>query len=491
MQRHGRTAIVASGRVFADALVAGPFAARGRHPILLTKPSIFRRDVARYLTETDVEHVILMGGTGALPEIIEESITDLGIEVTRLAGATRYDTAVAAAELAVRRYSLTCFTERRAGLARGQVPFDSFSAAPLLARLCAPLLLADPDSVPVPTARYLNQARTGIGSFTGDKLDVHIFGGNAAVSDTAIDDYLAGGTAVGVECDLELGSKPRAIIDDVDAILPVWSPDCRRFAYTHNREIWTADVDGGNRVKLTRGIFPDWSPDGKRIAFSRSTDRVEHGRYVEHIHAVNIDGTDEAQLTRAVASDLAPRWSPDGRRILFRRIDLSAAPDPDDIFGNRHLVIIDADGRNETDVDARAFYERAHFWTHDGERISVENPGGVATVRDDGSDWKPVWPVTLSDIRFGEYAWSPDGCRIALVNRVRHDDGLYESYIKVLNLENSDVITVVSYTGTNVFNVPEIIAPRWSPDGRFIAYSLHDGKVIPQRPLVVARIPPP
>ena len=35
----GRTAVIASGEVFADALVAGPFAARGIHPVLLSPPS--------------------------------------------------------------------------------------------------------------------------------------------------------------------------------------------------------------------------------------------------------------------------------------------------------------------------------------------------------------------------------------------------------------------------------------------------------------------
>ena len=93
MRGLGRTAIVASGRVFADALVAGTFAAKGAHPILLTKPEIFRRDVARYLTETGVEHVVLMGGTAALQPVIEDSIKELNIKVTRLDGATRYDTA--------------------------------------------------------------------------------------------------------------------------------------------------------------------------------------------------------------------------------------------------------------------------------------------------------------------------------------------------------------------------------------------------------------
>lgn len=487
MRGLGRTAIVANGRVFADALVAGAIAARGSHPILLTKPEIFRRDVARYLTEKDIEHVVLMGGEAALHQVIENDITALGIKVTRLAGATRYETAVEAAKFAVRRFSLTCFTERRAGLARGHVPFDAFSAAPLLARLCTPLLLADPDAIPAATVRYLNSARSVIAPSGDDTMSVHIFGGNAAVSDAAIDDYLVGGTTVGVQCNLEVGSEPQAIIDDVDAILPVWSPDCRRIAYQHNREIWTADIDGGNRVKLTRGSFPAWSPDGTRIAFSRFTGQELYMEVVAHLHVINSDGTGEVQLTNSISQDYAPRWSPDGRRILFRRIDLWE--EPEEFFAKRHLAIIDDDGGNEVNLETRAFFGRSHYWTHDGERISIGDGGGVATVQDDGSDWKPVWPVTLSRIKFSGYAWSPDGCRIALVGKAPLENGQWESYIKVLNLDNDEVRTVVRYTG-DVFQAADIVAPQWSPDGRFIAYYLHDGKVIPQRPIVVARIPP-
>ena len=487
MRGLGRTAIVANGRVFADALVAGAIAARGSHPILLTKPEIFRRDVARYLTEKDIEHVVLMGGEAALHQVIENDITALGIKVTRLAGATRYETAVEAAKFAVRRFSLTCFTERRAGLARGHVPFDAFSAAPLLARLCTPLLLADPDAIPAATVRYLNSARSVIAPSGDDTMGVHIFGGNAAVSDAAIDDYLVGGTTGGVQCNVEVGSEPQAIIDDVDAILPVWSPDCRRIAYQHNREIWTADIDGGNRVKLTRGSFPAWSPDGTRIAFSRFTGQELYMEVVAHLHVINSDGTGEVQLTNSTSQDYAPRWSPDGRRILFRRIDLWE--EPEEFFAKRHLAIIDSDGGNEVNLETRAFFGRSHYWTHGGERISIGDGGGVATVQDDGSDWKPVWPVTLSRIKFSGYAWSPDGCRIALVGKAPLENGQWESYIKVLNLDNDEVRTVVRYTG-DVFQAADIVAPQWSPDGRFIAYYLHDGKVIPQRPIVVARIPP-
>ena len=187
----GRTAIVASGDVFADALVAGPFAAHGNHPVLLTAPDSLNDGVAGYLTEANIEHVVLMGGTAALAPGVEASIRGLGLSVTRLAGTTRYDTAVKAAELVDGRYSDTagkdCFVTSTIGLARARVPFDSFSAAPLLGRLCAPLVLADPGSIPADTAAYLDRARAA-----NDSVGLRVFGGDAAVSQAGLDAYFSG-----------------------------------------------------------------------------------------------------------------------------------------------------------------------------------------------------------------------------------------------------------------------------------------------------------
>lgn len=191
----GRTAVIASGEVFADALVAGPFAARGIHPVLLTPPGELHADVADYLGEAAIEHVVLMGGTAALSGEVEQSVKELDIAVTRVAGATRYDTAVKAAELVDGRYSDTvgrsCFATGTIGVARARVPFDSFSAAPLLGRLCAPLVLADPGEIPPDTAGFLDAARK-----SHDALGLQVFGGDAAVSQASIDTYLSAALSV-------------------------------------------------------------------------------------------------------------------------------------------------------------------------------------------------------------------------------------------------------------------------------------------------------
>ena len=185
LARFGPTAIIASGEVFADALVAGPLAARNRIPLLLTPKAGLHPDVAEYLTDADVKRVVLMGGTAALSADVQTGIEALGIIVDRMAGSTRFETATMFADYAA-RYGDGCFSEDEVGLARAFLPFDSFSAAPLLASLCAPAVLTDPAEIPDTTAEFLNEARSG-----KDRITLRVFGGNAAVSQDAIDAYLA------------------------------------------------------------------------------------------------------------------------------------------------------------------------------------------------------------------------------------------------------------------------------------------------------------
>lgn len=211
----GRTVIVASGEVFADALVAGAFAARGRHPILLNPRDRLHHEVADALARIDgLEHVVLMGGESALSANVETSIEALGLDVTRIAGANRFETAAKAAELIEGRYgdmlpidALTgaprqaaeyltdragtrCFTNRRVGLARARVPIDAFSAASLLGRRCAPLLLTFSEGIPSPTAAYLDKVRQSAAT-AGTPIEMYVFGDTGAVYQSAIDQYLA------------------------------------------------------------------------------------------------------------------------------------------------------------------------------------------------------------------------------------------------------------------------------------------------------------
>lgn len=280
----GSTAIVASGEVFADALVAGPFAARGNHPVLMTPPDELYPEVARYLQSVSIEHVVLMGGTAALSDEVEQSIKDLGINVTRVAGATRYDTAVQAAELVEGRYSDTagrpCFATSTIGLARARVPFDSFSAAPLLARLCAPLVLADPKQIPPDTATYLDAARE-----VHDAVDLRVFGGDAAVSEAAIDAYRTG-TEPGTGTDATSEPAEGARTGDIE-ITPVG----RGVSVTSENqiiiELQPSDVEPANPLDLS----------SRTVVFTPNAD----GEYSRQVLPSNWDPNFRGEQYRGIA----------------------------------------------------------------------------------------------------------------------------------------------------------------------------------------------
>ena len=178
----GRTVLVASSEVFADAMVAGPFSARGGHPVLLTPPDALDEDVASYVSSSGAQHVIIMGGTAAVSGSVQVELEALDVALTRLGGTTRLHTAQLVAEFLEGKYSDTagdrCFDRSTAGLATAWVPFDAFSAGPLLGELCAPLLLTDPKQMDPGITRWIKRS-------TGALL---VFGGEAAVSSHALAD---------------------------------------------------------------------------------------------------------------------------------------------------------------------------------------------------------------------------------------------------------------------------------------------------------------
>lgn len=121
----------------ADALSGGALAGRDGAPVLLTRQDRIDPATQRALDYLDADNVVVLGGEAAVPADIYDAVggTD------RLAGATRYETAVAV----LQQYEAD---QEGAYVASGAVFADALTGSALAGYLGEPLVLSKPTDVP-------------------------------------------------------------------------------------------------------------------------------------------------------------------------------------------------------------------------------------------------------------------------------------------------------------------------------------------------------
>jgi Tol biopolymer transport system component len=124
--------------------------------------------------------------------------------------------------------------------------------------------------------------------------------------------------------------QPRVLTPDhPDSYAPQFTPDgqtvvfCRR-----DGDVYRIDAAGGNPQRLTEGNSyvefrlsaqdlhgstdgPQVSPDGRRIAYVAVRDGVPN------VWVMNLDGSDQKQVTHHQSPSGRPRWSPDGAALGY------------------------------------------------------------------------------------------------------------------------------------------------------------------------------
>jgi dipeptidyl aminopeptidase/acylaminoacyl peptidase len=227
---------------------------------------------------------------------------------------------------------------------------------------------------------------------------------------------------------------------------PVISPDGRRVAYTvretnweenaYETEIWVADVQAGTAHQFTSGkrssSAPEWSPDGRRLAFI--SDRSDK----RQVHVMPADGGEAEVLTSAEDGVSGFAWSPDGTRIAYTASDpkMQAFKDRDKKYGEFEIVGADL--------------LMTHLWVIDVARGKAKR-------------------LTEGAFTVGNFAWSPDGTRIAFDHRVNGDPSNGSTAdISIVTVADASVRALVTQPDSDS-------RPVWSPDGTKIAFETQMG----------------
>jgi len=248
-----------------------------------------------------------------------------------------------------------------------------------------------------------------------------------------------------------------------------WTPDGGTLIYSMQGSLWSQPAEGGPARQLTDApgtdYQPDVSPDGRSVVFVRYD-----GRSMELMLLDRERGTVRA-LTSSGAVNVEPRWSPDGRQLAFVSTE-----------GTGHFLLHVADvrdgqlaARRVIAGDRRSAIARYYYspfdhainpaWSRNGRdllfvsnREIAHGSGDIVRAAADGSGEARV-------LQHEETSWharpdvSPDGTRIVYSSYL----GRQWQQLWLLPAEGGYPfpLTYGDYDNTN---------PRWSPDGRAIAF---------------------
>ena len=158
---------LASGTGFADALAGAALAAKEDAPVLLVRQDSIPPSVATQLERLNPSRIVIFGGTGAVSNNVRDAARAYTTgEVTRLAGAGRYETSAAIANTYPTGIS-TLY------VASGADYPDALAGGAAAGRNHRPLLLTNSDHLPIATREALERLDGG---------SIVILGGTGAVS---------------------------------------------------------------------------------------------------------------------------------------------------------------------------------------------------------------------------------------------------------------------------------------------------------------------
>ncbi|MDR1563646.1 MAG: cell wall-binding repeat-containing protein, partial [Oscillospiraceae bacterium] len=178
------TVVLASGRIFADALAGGPLAAALNAPILLTNNPVEDKLEDYVLTKIrglGATNVVILGGGSSVSDGVANSIIDKGIAVERLAGANRYETSIAVAN----RLQEIKGSPSIVFIANGADFPDALSVESPAAILNAPIVFQNGNAAAIhpATAAYLQDLASPAGGLPSTLSKIYLSGGSATLTD--------------------------------------------------------------------------------------------------------------------------------------------------------------------------------------------------------------------------------------------------------------------------------------------------------------------
>jgi len=296
------------------------------------------------------------------------------------------------------------------------------------------------------------------------------------------------------------GSSPRRV-GKISASAAAWTPDGNSIVYAVGNELFlcTPDGSGSRKFAFLPGRITNirWSPSGKRLRVTLTPPN----HWTSEIWEIRADGSNVHPLLpgwRSAYSQSDGQWTRDGKYFVFdspgsSRWDLWALPKRGGIFGGGISPPVkltngplSSDGWVPSPDGKKAFLLERGFrvemlryakgpkqfalyfpgvsadyldFTRDGQwtAYSKGNDGSLWKRRSDGSH---AAQLTFPPMKVELPRWSPDGKWIAFMG-TKNDDDIWRVYI--VPAEGGEARVVMPSASPQG-------APTWSPDGKQLAF---------------------
>jgi hypothetical protein len=140
--------------------------------------------------------------------------------------------------------------------------------------------------------------------------------------------YFVNGKATGFLATYNIRTKQTTDIASENATQPSISPDGKRVMYVaqparDRTEVWTANIDGSNPVKITTGeslATTTWAPDSFHLAFV-----VSQSGAIDKPYTVGADGSDLHQIPWSNGTVFTVLWTMDQKTLYLSGLEADSS----------------------------------------------------------------------------------------------------------------------------------------------------------------------